>query len=327
MSKIIGPTASVAVIAALLLLGIGASLPVDSARADNCVAAPNASPPQGQHWYYRSDRVSHRKCWYLHATMQLAHHVMAQPAAPPAEPAEAGPAPQPPTAPAESAKADTAPPPAANAPASTSPADSTQPEPHVTVLTVKTVSTPFVGTTPAPQQDAPVTVNTPPIPQTLPRQRNTADASVKPSDGAETTPLPPVPEAARHELAQTINAANTSSRTGPGEMFLLLALALGIAAIVIVIASKIAGRYHTPIISDDPDAAWIRYRAAHQRIDEEPPYEEQDVPFVDPQGEHGLADLHEQEWDDRPAETAAPSLKDIELALRILRQARQSRVA
>ena len=33
--------------------------------ADDCVAAPNSQAPEGQHWYFRRDRVKHRKCWFL----------------------------------------------------------------------------------------------------------------------------------------------------------------------------------------------------------------------------------------------------------------------
>lgn len=33
--------------------------------ADECIVKPNAEPPQGQHWYYRTDRGSNRQCWYL----------------------------------------------------------------------------------------------------------------------------------------------------------------------------------------------------------------------------------------------------------------------
>jgi hypothetical protein len=36
------------------------------ARAtDECIVKPNADPPSGQHWYYRTDRQSNRQCWYL----------------------------------------------------------------------------------------------------------------------------------------------------------------------------------------------------------------------------------------------------------------------
>ena len=43
--------------AALLVFGIGTNLQATT-RANDCLAAPNASAPRGQHWC---------KCWYLHA--------------------------------------------------------------------------------------------------------------------------------------------------------------------------------------------------------------------------------------------------------------------
>ena len=40
--------------AALLVFGIGTDLQ-GTARANDCLAAPNASSPPGQHWYYHID--------------------------------------------------------------------------------------------------------------------------------------------------------------------------------------------------------------------------------------------------------------------------------
>jgi hypothetical protein len=54
--------------AALLVSGIGTNLQATT-RANDCLAAPNASAPRGQHWYYRIDLPNNRKCWYLHATL------------------------------------------------------------------------------------------------------------------------------------------------------------------------------------------------------------------------------------------------------------------
>ena len=128
-------------------------------------------------------------------------------------------------------------------------------------------------------------------------------------------------------------------------MFLLLALALGIAAGIVAIIGKIVGPYRTPRFADHPDAAWMRYRSSQQRFDDEAAYDdvaydEEDVPFLDPQPEHGLADPRDDlidrsppavsEFPARSREAAPgepPSVKDIELALRILKQARQSGVA
>jgi hypothetical protein len=33
--------------------------------ANECITKPNSQPPQGQHWYYQTDRESKRQCWYL----------------------------------------------------------------------------------------------------------------------------------------------------------------------------------------------------------------------------------------------------------------------
>ena len=36
-----------------------------AAPADTCLKAPGGVAPQGKHWYYRTERPSMRKCWYL----------------------------------------------------------------------------------------------------------------------------------------------------------------------------------------------------------------------------------------------------------------------
>jgi hypothetical protein len=51
--------------------------------ASDCRAAPNAQAPKGQHWYYRIDRASGRKCWYVGQQGQKVRQ--AAPAAPPVE--------------------------------------------------------------------------------------------------------------------------------------------------------------------------------------------------------------------------------------------------
>lgn len=51
---------------ALSLVVLGTMLPGAPARAeDDCVAKPNAPAPAGQHWWYRTDRATKRKCWFL----------------------------------------------------------------------------------------------------------------------------------------------------------------------------------------------------------------------------------------------------------------------
>jgi hypothetical protein len=46
------------------------------AHAATCNAAPNSPAPEGSHWYYRTDRATQRKCWYL---ASQGHKVQAAP--------------------------------------------------------------------------------------------------------------------------------------------------------------------------------------------------------------------------------------------------------
>ncbi len=47
---------------ALIWLAILENLP---ARAQECVTEPDLKTPQDGHWYYRIDRATHLKCWYV----------------------------------------------------------------------------------------------------------------------------------------------------------------------------------------------------------------------------------------------------------------------
>jgi hypothetical protein len=41
--------------------------PAEQAKADNCLGRPGSVTPRGRHWFYRVDRQTRRKCWYLGA--------------------------------------------------------------------------------------------------------------------------------------------------------------------------------------------------------------------------------------------------------------------
>jgi hypothetical protein len=51
----------------LALIALAATNASRATRAEECLTGPNAQSPQGSHWYYRIDRATHRKCWYLGA--------------------------------------------------------------------------------------------------------------------------------------------------------------------------------------------------------------------------------------------------------------------
>ncbi|MBH5396811.1 hypothetical protein HZZ13_03255 [Bradyrhizobium sp. CNPSo 4010] len=58
------------IIAGAPLAAVSQNAPAPSSTANaapDCLASPKDAAPQGQHWYYRLDRTTKRKCWYLRA--------------------------------------------------------------------------------------------------------------------------------------------------------------------------------------------------------------------------------------------------------------------
>ena len=74
-----GRVGSTALLATLLVSGAGIGVPTNTARADDCLTAPNGSAPAGSHWYYHTDRANQRKCWYVRATDQPTQNSVVQP--------------------------------------------------------------------------------------------------------------------------------------------------------------------------------------------------------------------------------------------------------
>jgi hypothetical protein len=54
---------------AVAVVGVAMAVPARSSRAepaaDDCLSQPSGAPPQGSHWYYRTDRSTNRRCWRL----------------------------------------------------------------------------------------------------------------------------------------------------------------------------------------------------------------------------------------------------------------------
>jgi hypothetical protein len=122
------PVGLIAFVVTLLVSGIDAGIP-NTARADDCLTAPNSLAPQGTRWYYHVDRTNQRKCWYVRATSQPAQQAAAQATS------EAAP-----TAQSHSTPMSSGPMPAtaaASAPMSISPGNSAPRLPHVRILVVK----------------------------------------------------------------------------------------------------------------------------------------------------------------------------------------------
>src|ERR1700733_14379368 len=145
MSKVSRAAACIAVVVELLVMGIGAGLPPNSAvAADNCAGSPGAAAPAGQHWYYRVDPVNHRRCWYRHAIVPLAARAAPESRATASESA-------PSTATSRSSSAATSR--TTDAASDADEAASAQAAPHLKVLSVKPVSPPAIDTTPVPEAD------------------------------------------------------------------------------------------------------------------------------------------------------------------------------
>lgn len=67
-----------AVTVLLVALGDGGSSAVSVGAEEICRAAPNTQAQHGGHWYYRTDPVKQRKCWYLRTEGQAIPNPTAQ---------------------------------------------------------------------------------------------------------------------------------------------------------------------------------------------------------------------------------------------------------
>ena len=54
-----------AVSAGILASAALAAAPTGARAADECLTAPKGATPAGAHWYYRLEKGTKRKCWYL----------------------------------------------------------------------------------------------------------------------------------------------------------------------------------------------------------------------------------------------------------------------
>lgn len=75
----------------------GQTAPQGQQQANECLARPSGAPPRGSHWFWRMDRQTRRRCWYLGSASQkqrrapavrseAAERGVPTPAARPAEP-------------------------------------------------------------------------------------------------------------------------------------------------------------------------------------------------------------------------------------------------
>jgi hypothetical protein len=284
---------SIGLVAVLSVSGIGVGALAYTARADDCLTAPNSPAPQGSHWYYRSDRATQRKCWHLRAPDQSTQQ---------AAPATTGPA-----TPLRSMPASSGPIPTADG-ASLSPDDAATPQPHVKILAVK------------PKSAQAITTKTDKLVQRSVQERNTAPsipempaphASASSQTSAQTAgPAPPAPVVwsdappavatgnAQEPIAvptdapaapvsddaeRTARAGEPTNKAGmPMMIFPSLALGLAAVGILSLVVIKTAAARRARIITSDPEP---------DMVDDQ---DEQE--WRDDQDQHGSVD-ERQEYD------------------------------
>lgn len=58
-------TRSIPFVSAFLVAIMGVIGPAGTARAADCLTAPDPTVSANGHWYYHTDRTTQQKCWYL----------------------------------------------------------------------------------------------------------------------------------------------------------------------------------------------------------------------------------------------------------------------
>ena len=298
-----------AVIVALFISGVSLDLQADSALANDCLATPDTSAPQGQHWYYRIDRSNHRKCWYLHATLPLLHRAAFTRAERYRPPASTGVA----------ASRD----PAEGAPSL--PEFRTFAERLHSVLSANATSEVPL------QQIAREETDLPSVPP-----QSTAD-SVRPDAGRF------IASDAEGAAERGDNAGRAGAAGALGLILFLLVPGLAVAGFLVPVVVRVVSR--RPI--DVPETAWIEHQSFQDRSNAGGQQKRQDRGYgsclADPQSREQSAGRHHRIKESpsvlsrrsktRPQHlaTAAKSVgqnaEGIERALRAIRQARQQRTA
>jgi hypothetical protein len=299
----------IAIVAALVVSGISLDLQANTAHAIDCLAAPNASPPQGQHWYYRIDRPNHRKCWYLHATLPLSHRAVIKRAERYGPSAKAGVA-------MSGSLADSA----SRLPYLGTPAGKLQP-----ALIVRATSE-----EPSPPI-APEEGDAPSIPSESSADSLRPDGDAYISDDAE-------------GAAEGSLPTGKAGAAGALRLILLLVPALAVAGFLIPVVIKMVSE--RPV--DVPETAWIDYRFVHERPGPRGQHQRRDhrhgFGFVDPRSREQSAGQEEGTKESASVSTRRsktrsqylaatsakplrPNWEGIERALRVIRQARQQHTA
>ena len=216
--------------------------------ADDCIATPNASAPQGSHWYYHVDRETHRTCWYLGAQGQKVHRAAAKIAT-----LDESTAPQ-----AGEVAADHAAPPARIQPS----------VPQAPPLTVRAdaASTAAQAIAPSSSQGAAPTVRWPDPPRAAvsPEQEGVGAASAQPMPQAAMVDASDADQPDAAPASGPVGGSNTAHATAMFmRVFLLIGGALAAAGILQqAIFKGVFARRRIHVERDRADRPWRDARAA-----------------------------------------------------------------
>ena len=73
-----GSLTSFAFVLLIIISGATTTVPLDLARASDCLTAPNSPAPKGSHWYYHLNRETQQKCWYMRSSEKQPQHATTQ---------------------------------------------------------------------------------------------------------------------------------------------------------------------------------------------------------------------------------------------------------
>ncbi|WP_025035832.1 hypothetical protein [Bradyrhizobium sp. DOA9] len=241
------------IVAGAPLAAVSQNAPTPSSTANaapDCLASPKDAAPQGQHWYYRLDRTTKRKCWYLRAAGDKESARTAQ-AAPAVSDQPTADAPAPQQTPVQDARAEYLTPRAtakpANVPMQAAPATPAQ----------QSADQAADGN---PQQPAGAT----PWPDV---STTSAPPAPPPAPAAVAAPAQPSAKASKSPSSVALAAADNSSTdkpTGPLPMLLLvIGGALALAGILASLIYRFAGA-RVRLRAADRHGHWDDWQAQNQ---------------------------------------------------------------
>jgi hypothetical protein len=260
------PLGSIALVATLLMSGVGVTVP---ASADDCLASPNSPAPQGSHWYYRLDWATQRKCWYARAPGPPVRQAAAPATLVRATPLHSMPVPSGPILAAEGAQM------------SVSPGDPAPPPSRVKILAVKPKSAQVItATTEKLVRRSAQEENTAPsmMEASAPQASTSSQTSAQASGPAPAAPVawPDAPPAVAIDAPRDSVSDHTEKTARGGEptnnagmpMILFPILALGLT-VVGLLSMKISAARRARTIIDHPEPDRVDDQRQHEWRDDQ----------------------------------------------------------